>query len=337
MASRRVDPAVLYTGRRLNPAVIQSVLEHIAAGENNTEVEKATGVWRSTVRRMRLSLEYWGTPYPPRTVRLGRPLILREAQRARFVEYLEGRPGAYLEEIQDFLYDEFDIEISITSVWRELDKMRWSRKVATKRAKEQSDPLRRVYLARVAQHYTANQIVALDESACNERTGDRKYGWSPINTPVELSYSFKRSERWSILPAMTINGYMSYKVFQGAITSELMEEFLEYQVLPFCNPHPAPNSVIVLDNASIHRSSRIRQLCEAAGVRLEYLPPYSPDYNPIEKSFKQLKGWIKRHADEAEIFDEFGAFIHYSIQQVCCDIDCRAWFRKCGYPSKRWC
>jgi hypothetical protein len=83
MASRRLDPAVLYTGRRLNPAVIQSVLEHIAAGENNTEVERATWVLRLTVRRMRLSLEHWGTPYPPRTVRLGWPLILRDAQRAR--------------------------------------------------------------------------------------------------------------------------------------------------------------------------------------------------------------------------------------------------------------
>jgi transposase len=134
---------------------------------------------------------------------------------------------------------------------------------------------------------------------------------------------------------MTINRYISYKVFQGAITSELIEEFLEYQVLPFYNPHPAPNSVIVLDNASIHRSSRIRQLYKAASIRLEYLPPYSPNYNPIKKSFKQLKGWIKQHADEAEIFNEFRAFIHYSIQQVCYNINCRAWFRKYGYPSKR--
>jgi transposase len=240
-----------------------------------------------------------------------------------------------LEEMKDFLYDEFDIEISVSGIWRELYRMRYSRKIASKRAKEQSEPLRRIYLARIAQHYTADQIVALDESACNERTGDRKYGWSPINSSVELVYSFKRSERWSILPAMTIHGYMSYTVFQGAITSELMEEFLEYQVLPFCNPHPAPNSVIVLDNASIHRSARVRQLCEAAGVRLEYLLLYSPDYNPIEKSFKQLKGWIKRHADEAEIFSEFRSFLHYGIQQVCCDIDCRASFRKCGYPVSK--
>jgi transposase len=230
------------------------------------------------------------------------------------------------------VFNEFDLEVSLTTVWRELERMNYSRKVASKRAKEQSEPLRRVYLARMAEHYTADQIVALDESACNERTGDRKYGWSPRNEPVELTYSFKRSERWSLLPALTVNGYLSYTIFQGAITSELMEEFLEYQVLPFCNPHPAPNSVIVLDNASIHRSARVRQLCEAAGVILEYLPPYSPDYNPIEKSFKQLKGWIKCHADDVGIFKEFDAFLHYAVQSVCCEIDCKSWFRRCGYP-----
>jgi transposase len=243
--------------------------------------------------------------------------LLRDAHRARFEEYLKGRPSAYLEEMKDFLYDEFDIDAGLTTVWRELERMNYSRKIATKRAKEQSEPLRRVYLARIAEYYTADQIVALDESACNERTGDRKYGWSPRNEPVELTYSFKRSERWSLLPALTINGYLSYTIFQGAITSELMEEFLEYQVLPYCNPHPAPNSVIVLDNASIHRSARIRQLC---------------DYNPIEKSFKQLKGWIKRHADDASMFNEFDSFLHYAVQRVCCEIDCKSWFRGCGYP-----
>ena len=65
-----------------------------------------------------------------------------------------------------------------------------------------------------------------------------------------------------------------------------MEYFLEHRV----PPHTTPGySVIVLDNASIHRSPRVRELCAIAGVQLEYLPPYSPDYNPIEKSFKQLK------------------------------------------------
>lgn len=67
--------------------------------------------------------------------------MLRDAQRVRFEEYLKGRPGAYLEEMRDFFYDEFDIELSLTTVWRELERMGYSRKIATKRAKEQSDPL----------------------------------------------------------------------------------------------------------------------------------------------------------------------------------------------------
>jgi transposase len=133
----------------------------------------------------------------------------------------------------------------------------------------------------------------MDESACNERTGDRKYGWGPVNTPVELVYSFKRSERWSLLPAFAVDSYFYYASFQGTITSEIMENFLEFEVVPHCNAYLACNSVIVLDNASIHRSARVRELCDAAGVILEYLPPYSLDYNPIKKSFKQLKDWMK--------------------------------------------
>ncbi|KAI1685795.1 DDE-3 multi-domain protein [Pyrenophora tritici-repentis] len=320
------------TGHRLQPAVLQAILDRIAACESDRAISRATGASRNTVAKLRLSLEFWGVPYPPRCVRLGRPSILRQAQREGLQAYLNGSPGAYMDEMRDFLYDEYDVRISLASVYRELEKMRWSRKLATKRAKEQSEPLRRLYLARMAQHYKAEQIVALDESACNERTGDRKYGWSPIGEPVELSHSFRRSERWSLLPAMTIDGYISYKIFQGAITSEILEDFLEFQVLPFCNPHPGPASVIVLDNASIHRSERVRVLCQSAGVLLEYLPPYSPDFNPIEKSFKQLKGWMKRNSAQAENFIDFGVFLEYAAQLVCCNINCRSWFHRCGYP-----
>jgi transposase len=237
-----------------------------------------------------------------------------------------------MDEMRDFLYDEYDVRITVSTVCRELERMRWSRKIASKRAKEQSEPLRQLYLVRMSQNYTADQIVALDESACNERTGDRKYGWAPVGQPVELSYSFRRSERWSLLPALTIDGYMSFRIFQGSITAKILEDFLEFQVLPFCNPYPGPASVIVLDNASIHRSERVQELCQRAGVLLEYLPPYSPDFNPIEKSFKQLKSWIKRHYREADNFNDFGAFLEYTVQRVCCDINCKSWFKKCGYP-----
>jgi len=76
---------------------------------------------------------------------------------------------------------------------------------------------------------------------------------------------------------------------------EIFEAFLESKLLPECNPFPAANSVIVMDNASFHHSERIRQMCEKTGVKLVYLPPYSPDFNPIEEFFSELKAFIKRN------------------------------------------
>jgi len=320
------------TGRRLPATIQQAVIAHIAAGKRNCEVAAATGVFRHTIAKLRLSLEYWGQCYPPPTVRLGRPQLLRQAQLDGLRNYLAGRPGAYLEEMQDFFYEHYDIEVSLSTVWRALERLNSSRKLATKRAQEQSEPLRRVFRARMLQ-YKAEQIIAIDESACNERTGDRKYGWSRVNTPVEATYSMRRSERWSLLPAITVDGYLDSMIYQGSITSAIMEYFLEHRVLP----HTTPGySVIVLDNASIHRSPRVRELCAIAGVQLEYLPPYSPDYNPIEKSFKQLKSWIKRHPEEQDIFDDFFCFLEYAVERVLYNVDCRSWFWMCGYRPEGW-
>lgn len=102
--------------------------------------------------------------------------------------------------------------------------------------------------------WTAEQLIFLDESAANERTADRKYGWAPVgSTPHEMR-SLQRSERWSILPAYTVNGFMTWDIRHGSYTAALFEEFIENKVLPMCNPFPGPRSVIIMDNAPIHQS-----------------------------------------------------------------------------------
>ena len=79
----------------------------------------------------------------------------------------------------------------------------------------------------------------------------------------------------------------------GPLNAELFEDFVEHHVLPNTTPYLGPRSIIVLDNASIHKSGRLRELCEHSGVILEFLPPYLPDFNPIEATFKDLKVWIR--------------------------------------------
>jgi transposase len=71
--------------------------------------------------------------------------------------------------------------------------------------------------------------------------------------------------------------------------TDIFLDFVEYKVLPHFNSRPGPRSVLVLDNASIHKSSRLKELCDAYGIMLEFLPLYSPDFNPIEATFHDLK------------------------------------------------
>lgn len=95
---------------------------------------------------------------------------------------------------------------------------------------------------------------------------------------------FKRSKRWSVLPAYTVDGYIAWDVIHGSVTEEILNDFVRHKVLPQCTPTVLgdPRSVIVVDNASIHHNQELQDMCDIAGVILAYLPPYSPDYNPIE-------------------------------------------------------
>ena len=94
----------------------------------------------------------------------------------------------------------------------------------------------------------------VDETAANERTLDRKYGWAPIGFASAETRPAKRSERWSILPAYTLDGYIAWNIKQGSYNTESFNAFIENQVIPLCNPYPGPRSILVLDNAAIHRS-----------------------------------------------------------------------------------
>jgi hypothetical protein len=94
----------------------------------------------------------------------------------------------------------------------------------------------------------------LDESAANERTTDRKYGWAPVGVTPHEYLPVKRSERWSILPVYSVDGYLAWEIRQGSYNTQLFNDFVQNQVLPLCNPFPMRRSVLVVDNARIHHS-----------------------------------------------------------------------------------
>ena len=159
---------------------------------------------------------------------------------------------------------------------------------------QRDEGLRLRWEAKLAQ-WKADQLVFCDESASNERTLDRKRGWAPKGLLCRVAWNSKRSKRWSILPAITLEGYLTYDILHGGYTTAHFNNFIRTKVLPRMNPFPAPRSVLILDNASCHRSQELKEMCREAGVVLEFLPPYSPDFNPIKESFSALKAWIRRN------------------------------------------
>jgi transposase len=106
---------------------------------------------------------------------------------------------------------------------------------------------------------------------------------------------------------------------------------VEFSVIPQLNFDEGRQPRIILDNASIHRSQELKDLCRRHGVELSYLPPYSPDMNPIEKTFSMLKSWIKRNYMLVQEFANFGAFMLYALQQLRINEVALAFIQEGGY------
>lgn len=247
---------------------------------------------------------------------------------------LADQSSVYHDEVALALSDEFeDLEVSVDIVKRALKKLNWSRKVAKRRILESTREMRNLWDVK-QRHWSLDQLVFIDESGANERTGWRKRGWSPVGVSCAALQGTKRSERWSILPAMTVDGYLNDAtlVYQGSINRDLFCEWLESKVLPKLRPH---YHILVMDNCSIHHGEEVRELCEINGFEIEYLPPYSPDLNPIEFTFNTLKIWIKRHFNEHANYRDFGDFLRYAVHEGLSDCSStRAatdYFKHCGY------
>jgi hypothetical protein len=117
--------------------------------------------------------------------------------------------------------------------------------------------------------------------------------------------------RYSILPALSLDGVLYCHIVEGSFNGKLFFNFIR-GLLDQMQPYPAPNSVIVMDNCRIHHNPLIREMIETrcvcwtvdllcvvnarrSGMRLEYLPAYSPDFNPIEQAFSVIKNYVRRH------------------------------------------
>ena len=171
----------------------------------------------------------------------------------------------------------------------------------------------------------ADDVVVLDEFSSNldltrcygrAQAGERVYEAAPRNTPPNTT----------TIAALTNQGSGPALVFEGSLNRAIFEMYIE-QVL---GPTLRAGQVVVLDNASAHHDGRIAELVAACGCRLVYLPPYSPDFSPIELVFSKAKGQLRRlKARSREALEEAIGLALASITPT----DARAFFAHCGFPQ----
>ena len=155
------------------------------------------------------------------------------------------------------------------------------------------------------------KLYHFDESGF-DLNASNEYGYSKIGERLTVPRSGRRSKRLNVLAARDHNhNLVSPKIYDCTVNKEIFKEYLKSHLLPSI----PEGSIIILDNAKFHHDSKveladnsietIKDISNQFNVQLLYLPPYSPDLNPIEKKWAQVKYWYKRLKDEFEDKREF--------------------------------
>ena len=131
---------------------------------------------------------------------------------------------------------------------------------------------------------------------------------------------------------MSVQGIVAIKVTRGSVDGDTFYNFvctsLITKLMPFSNGMN-PNSVVILDNCSVHHVDEVTQALDDCGVITHFLPPYSPDYNPIELAFSKAKYLIKSMETEMQAINDLETIVLAAFASIT-QTDCQAWINSIG-------
>jgi transposase len=154
----------------------------------------------------------------------------------------------------------------------------------------------------------------------------RRYGRAPRGQRVVDAVPQGHWKTTTFVAALTVAGLTAPLVIDGAMNGDLFVAYVEQVLVPSLRA----GDVVVMDNLSSHKRARVRQLIEGAGGTLLYLPPYSPDFNPIELVFAKLKALLRKAARRT--VEGLWNFLGEALDAFSPE-ECRNYFRHCGYAG----
>ncbi len=169
------------------------------------------------------------------------------------------------------------------------------------------------------------RFVFLDETATATNMA-RRYGRSPLGERLVAAVPHGHWRTTTFVAGLRQSGVIAPLVLDGPMTGPAFRAYVEQ----FLVPALVPGDVLVLDNLAAHRVDGVRQAIKASGASILYLPPYSPDLNPIEQLFAKLKALLRQAA--ARTRDELWSAIGRLLATVP-PAECANYLRHCGYGS----
>ena len=188
---------------------------------------------------------------------------------------------------------------------------------------ERDEWLRAAWGVALASKIDPKRLVFVDEMGTNTSLSVLR-AWSRRGQRAYCSVPRNRGPNTTLLSSMTTEGMGPSLAVEGTTTGAVFEAYVERVLCPVLRP----GQIVVMDNLSAHKGERVRELIEGRGCEVLYLPPYSPDLNPIEEAFAKIKGILRKaEARNREVLIEA---IGRAISAVTAQ-DVRGFFEHCGY------
>lgn len=264
----------------------QKVIESIELnGMKPSEVSQMFGISRNTINQwQQLKAETGGLKPRPRHQPEHRHKIQDWSKFRAFVVANADKTQAEMAAL-------WEDDISARTIARALQKIGFTRKKKTYGYRQRDEAKRAEFVARL-ETLEPNEVVYVDEAGMDARdTYD--YGYSPKGERLHALKSGRREGRVNMIAAYCGKQLMAPFTIEGSCNRTVFELWLEHCLIPTLKP----GQTVVVDNASFHKGGRIEGLVTAAGCKLWYLPPYSPDLNKIEQCWSWLKSRIRKQLE----------------------------------------
>ncbi|CAK7261991.1 transposase (plasmid) [Shinella sp. WSC3-e] len=169
------------------------------------------------------------------------------------------------------------------------------------------------------------RLVFIDETWASTNMA-RRYGRCARGERLRISLPHGHWKTTTFIGALTLRGFIAPFVIDRPINRIAFETYVEKVLLPELQP----GDIVVMDNLSSHKGPRVREMIESIGARLEYLPPYSPDFNPIENAFSKLKTLLRKAAERSigDLWNTIGRLLKLFTPN-----ECQNYFAAAGYDA----